>query len=246
MSDEPLSPAEQCYICGEVIPKAERSMDHVLPKGLFLPGRRDGVITLPTHRICNNSFANDDEYFQLCVITAAAARSPQARQLWPKVVRSVHRPQARGLRKTVIEGLVRAPYQTPGEVYLGDLDVMTMEPARLQRVVDRIGRGIVAHETGVVLPRDWPVSSHLMEETELDGWMDFLEIKSGIGIGDGAVVYKYKQLDGDARQGLVWLQFHQVLHFWCFVGRAFQELGAAVRRDTVIVGAAVSRPLRHT
>lgn len=55
-----------CYLCGELV-REDVSDDHVPPKQFFAPIIRknenlDQLVTLPTHKACNEAYARDEEY----------------------------------------------------------------------------------------------------------------------------------------------------------------------------------------
>jgi len=131
-----------CYICASPLPSPkDQTIDHVVPKGLF--EKKKGLIELPTHKACNNSFSQDDEYFRLCMAAAAAPRDPLARKMWESpVMRGFHRPEMPGLKKATLKALHHVDVHTPAGIYLGTSEAMFQDASRI--------------------PLDWPVSSDLI------------------------------------------------------------------------------------
>lgn len=67
-----LNPDAKCYLCGA----PATSLDHIPPKGIFprpLPAKTN-LITVPACEKCNGGSKEDDHYFRICIIQAAALR----------------------------------------------------------------------------------------------------------------------------------------------------------------------------
>lgn len=210
------STEELCYICSEQISQEDRTVEHVIPRGLFNSEDRQNLITLPAHRECNQRFAKDDERFRLYV-TARAPHDERARKLWSgPVMRGLHRPESKGFKTSVLKNLVPVEVRSPAGLYLGTTDAMLQEPKTIHRVVNRITRGLYTRRTGKVLPADWPVSSDMMPTENMKALEEGFEMRF-FGFGNGTFWYGWKHLEDD-REGLFGLLFYGSVHFWAYTG----------------------------
>lgn len=156
---------DYCYICAEPLEGAPQDIEHVIPANLFERGRKTkGLLTLPAHKTCNSGFSMDDEYFRLCMTAISAPYDAIAKKVWEgPTMRGYHRPEMSGLKKATLNNLQVVEVHTQGGIYLGTAEALFQEPGRIQRVVNRISRGLYATRSGNVLPADWPVSSDLID-----------------------------------------------------------------------------------
>lgn len=208
--------ASTCYICAGPIEKGEGNREHVVPKELFNSVDRCNLITLPAHKECNRSYQKDDDYFRLCV-TAAAYKDPSARKLWSgPVMRGFHRLQSLGLKKAVLLNLVPMKIQTEGGPYLGRYDVMLQDAGRILRVVNRIVRGLYTELTGKILPAGWPIQSDLIDRSQVEGLIAEGKVDF-CNVGRGTLQYTWEHLEDD-REGIMWLVFYRLVHFWGYTG----------------------------
>lgn len=131
-----------CYLCGQA---GATDREHAVPRGLFavLP---DNLITVPAHRECNGSYSDDEEFFRVW-LASASYEHPEARQLWTSRVRPglAARPAFQaGLRQRMFPGEVR----TREGLYLGTVNGMLAERARIDRVIEKMVRGLHRHHAG--------------------------------------------------------------------------------------------------
>lgn len=131
-----------CYLCGQ---PGAMEREHVVPRGLFavLP---DNLITAPAHRACNASYSLDEEFLRVW-LASTSYEHPEARALWTARVRPglASRPAFRaGLRQRLVPAEVR----TREGLYLGKVDGMLAERSRIDRVVEKMVRGLHRHHGG--------------------------------------------------------------------------------------------------
>ena len=221
-----MSHEDFCYICAEPLAGTPQDSEHVIPANLFERGRKTkGLITLPAHKSCNQSLSLDDEYFRLSMTARASPHDPVARKVWEgPTMRGFHRRDQPGLKIATLENLHSAEVQTPAGIYLGNADVLLQEAERIQRVVNRITRGLFAHLTGNVLPMDWPVACDLINPVAAKPVFDLLKIRL-VPVGP-AGVFEYGRgvLPTDERDGLFWMIFYGVVHFWGYTGNEIRNV----------------------
>ncbi len=177
-----------------------KTVEHVIPKGLF--EKKQNLITLPAHRACNNGFAQDDEYFRLCMTMAAAPKDETAKKIWEgPVMRGFHRPEMPGLKVSTLNSLKPIEIRTPAGLYLGRQEAMFQDAPRIQKVVSRIARGLYAHQIGKVLPLDWPVTSDLINHNTAMPMFSLFNCRLK-PVGNGEFHFDWKYLEGDDLEGL--------------------------------------------
>jgi hypothetical protein len=104
---------------------------------------------------CNNLASKDDENFRLLLVAREKVKANPARnEVLQAAVRSLRRPQARGLATTFFDSIQRVERSTPSGIYVGEGLLMTTEGARLDRVARRIVQGIFFNENGRRVPDD--------------------------------------------------------------------------------------------
>jgi hypothetical protein len=154
-----------CIYCG-VAPAT--TSDHVPPKCLFAEPRPDNLYTVPCCATCNAGFSLDDEYFR----TAMAFRwdvsdHPAAAVVLQKALRSTGR--SAGLRKLFTDTLEKAPIITHSGIYLEDGARFEADMSRIDRVLERIVRGLYYKKVGNALPsghRIMLIADEMMQQAD--------------------------------------------------------------------------------
>lgn len=137
----------ECAYCGG----AARSADHIPPKSLF--GERRDLIKVPACVRCNVSFSKDDEYFRLALaLRDDVYGHPDVKAIIPTIMRSLGKPEKIGFRVAFLGGLSQVHPRTLGGLILPKRGVYTVDPARLERVTQRITKGLYYHHRGHRLP----------------------------------------------------------------------------------------------
>jgi len=130
-----------CFCCGEPATTAE----HVPPKCLFPRPRPTDLITVPACRDCNSGSKLDDEYFRLLITSATSDSEPAAALLGDRIL-----PKA-NTKPALINSHVRsmrsvAVYSTSG-LFVKVRPAFQFNRSRMQRVINKIVRGLFYHET---------------------------------------------------------------------------------------------------
>lgn len=145
----------KCIYCGSA---TDLTDDHIPPRSLFGKGDQGDLITVPSCRLCNNGASKDDEYFRMMLVANASSRESKAlSSAQDAVIRSIERPQARGLAGLVAKSLQEVEVATKSGIYLGQTTMFKFNPERISRVVQRITRGLYWHETGIALAPHVPI-----------------------------------------------------------------------------------------
>jgi len=145
-----------CYLCGNILEKADRTKDHVPPKQFF-PGEfveRDltkNLFTLPAHKKCNKSYEKDEQYFKFS-LAGEVANTFAGRALLKDVKRSSKYPQGKRLIRRILKEYRHVTdagiLPPPGKVF------KRVESFRLERIVWKIARGLFYKEYKRFLPED--------------------------------------------------------------------------------------------
>jgi hypothetical protein len=152
-----------CTYCGRPNPT---SVDHVPPRSLFAKPRPSNLVTVPSREPCNVGASQDDEYFRLTIALRHDLDHPDANAAMDAAVRSLSRPEARGLWTDLMKSSREVELRTRGGLIVGRTSVYFPDVRRLCRVVERITRGLFFHETGRRLPNRYQVTAYLPPETD--------------------------------------------------------------------------------
>lgn len=216
-----------CVYCGLEEPdNCDRTRDHVPPRNLFPEPRPSDLITVSCCRQCNSSASADDEYFRL-VLTSRIDTSdhPEAEKVRSGIFRSLQRPEATGFTDLIRKIMIDVDVHTPSGIYLGKGAGIKISHKRLNRVAERIVRGLYWHTFGVRLPSDWTamcqsdailtVDNNDMQDQIAEVFGPMLEQPPARIIGNHVFEYWY-QVAEDCDYSTVWfLRFYGSMDFIC-------------------------------
>jgi hypothetical protein len=139
---------DQCVYCG----RPADTRDHVPAKSFFPEPRPDDLITVPSCKACNESYAKDEEYVRnlLASTWEDGEESEVVRLFNQKVTKSLVNSPAllQKMWESIEPVLVGAP---------GNQSVTTafrVDTPRFDRVMTKISRGLHFHETRLALSSD--------------------------------------------------------------------------------------------
>jgi len=142
-----------CYLCGTSIERDQLSKEHVPPKAFYPKNIRAGLNfqVLPTHKNCNNSYKNDEEYFQHAfLIEVLNQKSPITKQILSDFQRRSRKPQMPALMRKILKGISNI---TSGGIHLPkEILQVEIDQLRIERVVLKIVRGLFYIENSHFLP----------------------------------------------------------------------------------------------
>lgn len=189
-----------CYICGRI---PAGTVDHIPGKNLFVPPLPGNLITVPCCKQHNNLFSKDEEYFRDWAVGVSAYYNPEATQIWRS---KMNRPR---IRKSVVKNVIPVDVLTESGVCLGQVGALTANRTRIDRVLDKIARGLYYHHYDCRLDRV-SVETYLNPANPLtDIW------KRGFrcDIGGGVFSYWYVIADKVRDLSLWWLVFYKRVLF---------------------------------
>ncbi len=195
-----------CHLCGKAL-EDDRSREHVPPQQFFPKDLRDGVnlLTIPTHRECNASYAKDEEYvFQS--LSATAVQSPVG---WALRRDRRHRVRSMGRPGLVLHEKVLAEFdQRPGGLHLPQyLVAKTFDGPRVHRVMWKIVRGLFFHHDGRFLPENTPHNWDAFGRPEdvPRGIQEMLNLDLDIhGVEKSVFAYRFVNVQGEDMKAWWW------------------------------------------
>ncbi len=144
-----------CYLCGTHLDN-DVDNDHVPPRHFFSKEIRStenlNLLTLKTHRSCNESYRLDEEYF-LHTFAPVAMRSFSGKSILHELFA-----QYRQNRNIPLSYKIFSEFDpNPSGLYLpGGKIVKRFDPNRVWRVVWKITRGLFFYEYKIFLPETTP------------------------------------------------------------------------------------------
>ncbi len=119
------------------------TMDHVIPKCLFVGPLPADMVTVPVCAHCNNKKSKDDDYLRdLLVIDIENVNHPIAQQLLRgKVLRSAQKNRSQIVRDMRAKSVIRNRYTVAG-IYTGTFQAVPLEANRVKHIFARITRGL--------------------------------------------------------------------------------------------------------
>jgi hypothetical protein len=128
-----------CVYCGKHRPVTD---DHIPPKNLY-PKPRPQLLTVPSCYPCNNGASKDDEYFRLNIIMREdTPEQPDAKKVFEKTMRSLGRHEAIGFRNDLLNRVQEFKRVTKSGIYLGKTTGYNFDLNRIEKVVNRIVKGL--------------------------------------------------------------------------------------------------------
>ena len=194
--------------------------DHIPPKCLFPSPLPQNLITVPCCRQCNESASRDDEYFRMILAGRRdVGGNPDASKVMEKAVRSLQRPEAKGLRNSFLDStrffyfVNELGVVEPGGSYNADHN-------RLGHVASRIIKGLYWNQTGERLPNDCIVTTWVDEGLRHvdNGQLQlFAQVMTGEPLSVIGRVFKhwYQPVPEDRFSGVWVLEFYENIHFYC-------------------------------
>jgi len=155
-----------CIYCGE---READTDDHVVAEGFFDAAPEGGYIKAPACYDCNNKrYSRDEEYFLVAILAQATATSPTANRVLDRLAAD-HRSGRRrriGLAVSLLEKVRPVEGHSPGGIYMGTGPGLEFDTDRVNRVLEKIVRGLFFHRFQRALPPDARVVVEMKPEPE--------------------------------------------------------------------------------
>jgi hypothetical protein len=195
-----------CYLCGE---KAT-TRDHVFPYSLFEKPRLQ-LITVPACASCNGSLSADEEYFRAFVL-GASYQHPTAKALWDGPVKRSFA-NSPPFQRMLASQLRPFEVKSKAGLYLGKADALYAENHRINRVLEKISRGLHFHHRERARPEDVRFSFHQITAQNSDvAPMELIQSLPIHRVGD-VVMYRVGVAEEDARVSMSALVLYERVFF---------------------------------
>lgn len=205
-----------CAYCGEF---KFITRDHIPPKNLFQKPRPQNLITVPCCEDCRGGWSADDEYFRLAVtVNSNAEGNPNAMKNQEVIRRSLRKIGKWKFSQHINQSLGHVSIQTPGGLYLGKAPVIKVQKKRIDRVAQRIIRGLFFEEFKMPVPNGYEVTNQMRQHGvgEILSKINPTLFKPWREIGTRHFAYTYAQT-GEDPYSVVWLSvFYDALPFLGF------------------------------
>jgi hypothetical protein len=142
-----------CVYCNE---REATTEDHVVPEGFFPEAPTQGYVRVRACEPCNNGHSRDEEYLLAVLLAQGTGRSDEANEILNRWSRD-HETGARrrtGLGRRLVDAVEPVELHSEAGIYLGTERAVRLEVDRVNRVLEKIVRGLFFHEFGRRLPDD--------------------------------------------------------------------------------------------
>lgn len=149
-----------CVYCGSL---EDLERDHVPPKSLFPKPAPNNLITVPACGKCNRSFSKDEEYFRVIVSQMAqSGRHPATKKLLDtKILKSmIRRPR---FATKILSSVIPVDIYDQGKL-IGTAAGFDLEYKSFDRVMTKILRGLLYHETGLRVPAQYVIKWNVIHK----------------------------------------------------------------------------------
>jgi len=205
---------QECVFCGKI---AYTQSDHIPPENLFPKPRPSTLITVPSCPECHRKTTKDDEYFRLMIINREhVAKQPEAKKIIPKIKKSLQRSESRAFSTSFYNSLRTREAFTVNGIYLGNVITCLPNDARIQKVSNRIIKGLFYNLKKIRVPDECKIESCVIqglideEETcEIRNAFKYLGMKPNV-IAKGVFKYFY-YFDQNSIDSTWLLVFYDVL-----------------------------------
>lgn len=145
-----------CVYCGS---EGELTRDHIPPKALCGKPRPDDLVLVPSCRRCNEGASKDDEYFKTTLVLKDKSGShPEAEAIRDSVLRALALPAKAPFAKRLLDAMEDVDLKTAAGLVVGRATALNVDLLRLDRVAERVARGLYWHHHGhVPLPAHYRV-----------------------------------------------------------------------------------------
>jgi hypothetical protein len=200
----------------------DMTADHIPPKALFPDPRPSNMLTVPCCKKCNESFSKDDEYFRTVLVSHASVCSdPNVRAVNDKLLRSMSRPEAAAMASAIRKSLHVVDVMSRGGIYLDKSPAMMVNADRINRVTNRIARGLfyITHDYPVPMSCEvtcvFKDAAFSVPEEFIAPWGGFW--KQPVTIGENVFGYSYALCVDDPNGMLFIYWFYGSLCFYGYI-----------------------------
>lgn len=156
-----------CVYCGDPNPSTR---DHIPPKNLFATPLPSNLVTVPCCVECHKGTSKDDEYFRdMLTMRTDTFDNQGVQQVLQKVFRSYLRPEKRIAFSRLVESIREFDAISKAGLHLGKKGTYKVDKSRLDRVAERIARGMYWYEEKKPFPYDGMIKAYTVDALDLTG-----------------------------------------------------------------------------
>jgi hypothetical protein len=146
----------KCIYCGELADTKE----HIPAKQFFKNTPEKDLITVPSCLSCNKSFQKDEDFFRQFYVSFLMEKSSVAMEMFDnEISRSIKRKPSLGFQ--MFSQMELKDVYTKSGIYLDKMTaykISDLDKFRINRVVDKIIKGLFFYEFKQTIPDDWNIN----------------------------------------------------------------------------------------
>ena len=215
MPEDPVpEPEDVCPYCAGAN-GAATTIDHVIPKCVFVRPYPADMITVKACERCNREKSRDDPFLRDVIATDFLAHDhPAVQVLWEKMRRAVRKNRSdvglavQNQTPKMIQARTKSGLYLPEPLYGFDLG----PEERFHTMFRRIVQGLYYHHTGILIPSSFRIKAHRANPDE-EQWARLNQLNLRIGSKGDAVQYACAVAAEDKLSSLWVITFYDVIHF---------------------------------
>lgn len=199
--------------------------DHIPPKNIFAKPRPNNLITVPSCHNCNGDSSKDDEYFWITLsIREDVISHPDVILNRKTIGRAMNNPKKVGLRRSFDNSIKVTEAFSKYGLFIGNKHFLDVKLERLNKVAERIIKGLYYHHTNVILGNDYKsiayITDCLKDLSDTQCWenikklFESLQFEKSHLIGNNVFEYKYKIANDNDKISLWIMKFYDKIHFF--------------------------------
>lgn len=203
--------------CAYCAAQNAETRDHIPPRNLFPKPRPSDLITVPCCEPCRAEWSNDDEYFRLAVVsTENVSEHAAADRINKDISRSLTKESKQGFARLLYDSLI----EVPGKDSHGKdvvVPALKIDRSRINRVANRIIRGLFHHEKHYPVPDGYIVETEFRQAgfprifTRIEPLLPQFSLPRNIG--NGVFAYSFTSIEEDSNSTIWLLSFYDALPF---------------------------------
>ena len=208
----------ECVYCG--IYKTI-DYDHIPPINIFSKPRPSNLIKVPSCHNCNGGSSKDDEYFWITLsIREDVINHPVVYQNRTIIDRAMNNPNKVELRKSFDNSIKISEAFSKCGIFIGEKHFLDVKLERLNRVAERIIKGLYYHHTNSILGKGFKSVAYITDCVNTQSWENIkklyesLRFEKSYRIGNNVFEYKYKVTYDNNKVSLWILKFYDKIHFF--------------------------------
>lgn len=202
----------QCAYCAETQPLTD---DHIPPKNLFPRPRASNLITVPCCENCRAGWSKDDEYFRAAILSSAkVSENPLAQGAIDSLLRSFRREKHKKFSRNILRNIKEIEVVTKAGIFLSKELALKLETERINRVAQRIIRGLFFHEKKYPLPAGYEISVSIQQFglEPLFKQLSEVHFPQPRIVQDGIFSYTFKETEEDSNSSIWLILFYKELY----------------------------------